>query len=198
MAQIKSSLQIALERTAHVTADPQQVEAHRYRQQGKKLVANLQRQRDLDIQAEISNHDDRHAQWIREGMSEMAGSIVSLPLNAEDLDKYSVLEPLLAILAPAYDGADQMVQQLEQIGHQYLEDKQHIIATVRERYRQRATEQMNAVAQQTGMSTHIDPSALPEFQQELADVLRRHNGQYEATIQNIRNEFEAIVSAQPS
>jgi len=195
MTKIKSSLEIALERTAHVASDPAQIEAARYRQQGKKLVIALQQKEGTESGFEEyrrCSETDRAS--MRRGMHEVLRNIIALPFSFDDLERYTIIERVLAEIAPTYDGAAEMVQRLEGVGHRYLEEREELVAMLHDKYQRIAMEKMRMLQQQTGMPMRIDPAAMPEFQQEQARMLQQHTQRFSAAVDEIRAQLDAVFS----
>ena len=188
MSKVKSSLEIALERTANIDGDQSAVDHHTYRQTGKRIVAHVLADRNYNIEDEIRDLHADALDAVRIGMRQAILPLITLPTSDLDLERYGAVAIVLNYLASKKRRGDAIAQQLEEIGYAYIHEKQSLIVSLRQNFESVARQKAAQVAQQTGMEVAFDPASLPEFQQELHRHLSQHTAHYQRKIDAVRSE----------
>ena len=81
MTEIKSALEIALERTKDVEASKESLEASKYNTEGKKLVSRFLNDEKVDLTEELKSFDSSKVKWVRAGIYEALSTNLILPID---------------------------------------------------------------------------------------------------------------------
>ncbi len=190
MGEIKSALEIALEKTRDVQSDKEGLVRREMEDRGKRLFSRLREEPKLDVPREIDKIERKHRQTVRKGFFDVALANLSLPQTEEDLSGYDHVEEALAKITKDRRTVTQLFQQLKEYMQRYLEDRQNLIETLRERF----TQAMQAQEEQAGRSSgrRIDPTTHPEFATALNRNLQQLQQQYRGVIDQVRLELERL------
>jgi hypothetical protein len=72
MGEIKSALELALERTASIPSDREALRRHEAQNDGKRIFARVRDGEDVDVAAELAGHPAEARAWVRQGLFEVA------------------------------------------------------------------------------------------------------------------------------
>ena len=84
---IKSSLEIALERTKDVQADPENLLASGFITAGKKLVPQFLNDPEFSLARKVREHSGKERNWVSEGVFEALSSNLALPSDEYGLKR---------------------------------------------------------------------------------------------------------------
>ena len=85
MAEIKSALEIALERTQDVEANKEALEANTFMTEGKKAVSKFLSEENVDLKKLLEGLDKKHLRHIKEGALQALLANLKLPLDEVSL-----------------------------------------------------------------------------------------------------------------
>ncbi len=193
MSRIKSALELALERSSQVEADPLRVIAYELRKMGKRMVARVRAGEKIDINRALKQHQEGELPAIKEGISEALLQYISLPADHNDCNKYRAAIQCAQAIAPSFRKAEQVLQELERIARQYLEQRNAIVTSLRGHFEKFAQEQMTQLSKTMGAGLQIDVSTLPEFQTELRKAMASHDNQYRAVFNQLQELTKAAL-----
>ncbi|TVR70076.1 MAG: hypothetical protein EA427_06715 [Spirochaetaceae bacterium] len=193
MGEIKSALEIALERTRDVQSDPQALRRHEARTEGKKMLAALREDREFDLHKALKAVPRERRTWVREGLYEAARGNLSLPQSELDLDRLDELGVVFLELARDRGGVKQLMTQLREFFSQYLSNRQQLIEELRRRYEPRLKQRQQQLSQQYGREVRIDPASDPEFSQVLQENLGQLQGQFRTALEEVDNHLRNLM-----
>jgi hypothetical protein len=195
MSEIKSALELALERTADVKSDKSRVEAHEARQTGMRLAGRFLDDPSLDVKSEINRLDEGRRAPTRDGFYHVLTSHLALPVQESDINRLRAVQSGIqrVVRDPALvEGLmDQVVQYLQQ----YLDTKNQLTERLREQFEPRLRQKEQQIAQQTGRQVRLDPANDPEFAKALSENLQRLQQQYEQVIVQAKEQLDQLFSA---
>ena len=131
---IRSSLEIALERTKDVQADPDTLKASGFATAGKKLVSQFLGDPEFSLAKKVREHDGKERGWVSDGVFDALASNLALPADEYGLKRNRrAMEGFAAILR------DQrrlriMGQQVEQFFAEYFQERQQLKQNVDRQY----------------------------------------------------------------
>ncbi|MFP4373068.1 MAG: DUF6657 family protein [Spirochaetaceae bacterium] len=192
MAEIKSALELALEKTKNVESDPKAIEAHEHRNAGKRLASRLQEERDLDLKKELKQYSGERRAWVEEGFSQVVLAAISLPSSEEELERLTALREGLTVVLGKGRDLDYLFQQVHGLFKQYLENRRQLIEQIRNQYAQRMRQREQELSRQYGTQVQLDPSSDPEFSKTLQDNLGRLREQYQGVVEQVREELSSM------
>ena len=194
MARIKSALELALERSAEVEADPQRVVHYELRKAGRRLVAEIRGGKEIDIQERFREYTHNELQALHQGVIESLLQYIVLPLNSDDVPKYATAMRCAQAVAPSFKDARRLLGELNRAARQYLEQKQSIVVSLREYFERQLQERVAQLSQNAGINMRIDVSTLPEFQSELRKAMAAHTDRYQPLFDQIRHDVSSALA----
>ena len=194
MAQIKSALELALERTVALKGDPKRAQAHEYKQEGKRLLSKLQQNRALNIQRELQNYTKEQQIWVREGFYSVLISYLSLPSSEEQLDKLKLLRTGLTAILKHDTAVRFTLDQIDELATRYLDDRKQLIEGLRAQFAQRLQQRAQGLSRQLGMAVQVDPASDPEFSEALRRNLNVLQMRYNQVIDQVRTDLDSLFN----
>ncbi|TVQ37994.1 MAG: hypothetical protein EA384_10935 [Spirochaetaceae bacterium] len=194
MSQIKSALELALEKTQDVQSDRKSLEAHEIKQQGKRLVSRLKEDPHLDVRKELKQYNAEQQKWAKEGFYQVIMANLALPNTEADLARIDLLENGLGFVIKDRGSLRHLFEQTRQLLKQYLENRQHLIEQLRSSFSDRMRQREEELARQFGHRVKIDPSQDPEFASTLQQHMGRLQQQYEGVLTQLRTELDRMFA----
>ena len=189
---IKSSLEIALERTKDVQADPENLLASGFITAGKKLVPQFLNDPEFSLARKVREHDGKERKWVSEGVFGALSFNLALPSDEYGLKRNRrAMEGFSAILR------DQrrlriMGQQLEQFFAEYFQERQQLKQNVDSQYGPRLQQKEEELARRTGSRVRIDPATDPEYVQLLRQQMALLEDRYGNVLQQVKQELSSM------
>lgn len=195
MAEIKSALELALERTASVKGDKTKVEAHEARQIGMRLASRLFENPGADIKRELAEIKGEREAAAREGFFQVLMSNLVLPGKETDLPRLKTVQAGLELLIRDRRSVSTLMQQVEQLLQQYLDTKTQLVESLRKQFEPRLRQREAEIRKQVGTAVKLDPASDPDFAKALSQNLQRLQQQYGQVIDQAREQFTMLVTA---
>ena len=189
---IKSSLEIALERTKDVRADPENLQANSFATAGKKLVSQYLNDPEFSLAKKVREHDGKERNWVSNGVFDALTVNLALPMDEYGIKRNRrAMEGFSAILR------DQrrlriMSQQLEQFFTEYFQERQQLKQNVDRQYAPRQQQKEEELARRTGSRMRIDPATDPEYAQLLRQQLTLLEDRYGTVLQQVKQELSTM------
>ncbi len=176
MAEIKSTMDMVLERAAKMAAEaPDTVDDGANIKKGMRLAASFMNGEGDTLKKVLSSQPKAEQEEIRCGMVKILLRNIVLPRD-EELHKASE-KALQALLTLGGSGQIKMLaQELAQILGQYNQHREQAVAQLDDAIR--AQLQQQAMAQGIELGDDIHPNQHPHYQSELANLTVELNGQY--------------------
>ncbi len=192
MGEIKSALELALERTAGVQGDKKSVEEYEHKQKGKRLLSQLTENPKLDLKKELNQYKGEQRKWVVGGFVDVALSNLALPTTEADLSRLEPIKNGLATAIGKKAEIEYLFDQAHQLLTQYLENRQQLIEHVRSQFAQRIRQKEEEFARQYGSTVRLDPAQDPEFAGVLQQNMRQLQGQYQQVLDQLRDEVRRL------
>lgn len=189
---IKSSLEIALERTRDVQADPENLKASGFATAGKKLVSQFLAEQEFSLAKKVREHNGKERQWVSKGVFDALLSNLALPSDEYGLKRNRrAMQGFLAILR------DQrrlriMGQQIEQFFTDYFQERQQLKQNVDRQYAPRLQQKEEELSRRTGSRVRLDPATDPEYVQLLRQQMALIEDRYSTVLQQVKQELSAM------
>ena len=186
MGQIKSALELALERTADIKSDKSSIEIKETKDYGKRSASQYL-SGELDDEAfkkRLKEQAKEKIKWFTEGCFETFSANMTLP-SAEGFE--AGLEKIhggLLILIPEKKAIDQMFGQVTQFFSQYLENRTNIEEQLTAQYEPVLRRKEQELSRQTGSEIRLSPMQDPEFVKQY----QRHIGQLEKQYSDVLSQ----------
>jgi hypothetical protein len=192
MGEIKSALELALERTKDIKSDPEGLRRHEARETGKRLYAKLVENPDFNLKKALKDVPKDQQSWVREGLFSVVQSNLTLPQSEDDLDRLTTIEQALHELVSDRGVMKELMGQVRQFFRQYLEDRTELTENVRRQYEPRIKQKEQQLSQQYGRRVKLDPASDPEFSRVLQDHIGRLDEQYREALGQVTEHLKGM------
>jgi hypothetical protein len=192
MGEIKSALELALERTKDIKGDPEALARHEAKIEGKKLLARINEDSKLDVRKAIKEFPKEKRDWVREGLFEVLLSSINLPTEEMDLERLAPIERGLKGVIRDEGNVGYLMEQVRNLFKQYLDNRQQIIESLRSQYQGRVREREQQLAQQYGRQMKLDVSSDPEYQKAVQQHLGQLKSQYDQVVTQVRDQLRSM------
>ena len=186
---IKSSLEIALERTKDVQADPENLEASTHIKEGKKIVSRFLNESNFSLKDNIKNISEREYKWFCDGIYDALTSNLNLPSDEFGLRRNRRAFEGLNVIISDRKKLQMISKELEKIFAQYLEERQQLKENVDRQYAPKLQQKEEELARRTGARVRLDPSNDPEYAQLLRQQLNLIEDRYGQVLQQVKDEL---------
>lgn len=195
MSEIKSALELALERTADVKSDKSRLEAHEAKQVGMRLAGKFLEDQSVDVARELKQLDRGKQAAAREGFYQIMISHLTLPTQQSDLQRVRIAHAGLSQVIRDAGLLDGLMDQVMQYLEQYLETKNQLTERLRQQYEPRIRQKEEQIAAQTGRRVRLDPANDPEFANALNQNIQHLQSQYGQVIDQAREQLDRLIGA---
>jgi hypothetical protein len=192
MGEIKSALELALERTKDIKGDPEALARHEAKIEGKKLLARINEDSKLDVRKAIKEFPKEKRDWVREGLFEVLLTSINLPTEEMDLERLAPIERGLKGVIRDEGNVGYLMEQVRNLFKQYLDNRQQIIESLRSQYQGRVREREQQLAQQYGRQMKLDVSSDPEYQKAVQQHLGQLKSQYDQVVTQVRDQLRSM------
>jgi len=204
MALIKSALEIALEKTQSMKADPAALMAYEARQEGQKLAGEyLNDPASIDLGKRIKDFPKEKQAVLRAAIYGVLSSRIQLPVTkngipAETLEALSKGFAALAAAPFSDKRVREIVQQIGDFLNRYLEDAGSLDAALRKQYAPKLQRKEQELAARTGQSVRLDPLSDPEFVKLYQQNVSHLKAQYQAALDQAKSDLGQILGIEPT
>lgn len=192
MGEIKSALELALERTKDIKGDPDAYRRSEAEKDGKRLYAKVRNGEDVDIAAALKEQPKERRGWVRQGLFDVALGNLTLPQTEADLAVIDTTERVLSVLAKDAGVLRELLGQVRQFFSQYLDDRKQLTDGLTRQFEQRLKQKEQQMAQQYGRPVKLDPMQDPEFARALQGNMEHLDGQYRNALDEVYNHLRSM------
>ncbi len=196
MGEIKSALELALERTNSVQGDKKLIVKNSMIDAGRRAAFEFLEKGDkkTDILEEaLKKAGKENTAWIKEGMFKVFATNMKLPENEASLVKINILKEGLLAIAERKKEMSLVFSQAEQLFRQYLQNKAGVQENLLKNYGRKLQEKEKLLSQQLGKEVHLAPEKDPEYQEYLHKMTGQLDDQYHEVLMKIREEIEKRI-----
>jgi hypothetical protein len=193
MGEIRSALDIALEKTAHIEGDPKSADNRDLKNSGKKAAGDFLSEGKPELFAAALEGKDAGARGlIIEGMVSIFLAALHLPAAEPDLKKTARIGDGLEAALPG-KGLAQLFGQVGQILGQYLTETDQLTKALEQQFAPRLRAKQQEMERRYGKSVPMDIHQDPEFASALSKNRRMLEDKYEAVIDEVRARVREIA-----
>ena len=190
MAEIKSALEIALERTASVEVDKEALEADRARREGMTMVSKFLDDPKTDLKEMLKSKTGKEKEWAREGMVQVLLANLVLPQDQLAIKKLKSIGGAFMDLK-SDRRISQMFDQLSSFFTEYVEEKDRLQELVTQQHGPRLQQKEQELAQRMGQNVRIDHMTDPEFVAALRKAQAQLDDRYIEVLDKVKGELAA-------
>jgi len=193
MGRIKSALEIALERTESVKTDKASVGLYEAKQQGKRLANAFLADPSQNLEDELKKFPKDQWESLKQGVFDVLAPQITLPAAAEDMTRIEAVGKGLRVLIS--DGRfAAMYKQLVQVLSHYLGEAAHYEQAIQ--YAPKLRQKEEELSRRMGREVRLDPFQDPEFVAFYNQNLNALKANYQAAVDQARNEALRIWDEQ--
>jgi hypothetical protein len=196
MSRIKSALEIALERTQSVEADPEVLEVNRYRKEGKVLVSKFLEDTSFNFKESLKGYDKKTLTWVKGGMLEVLNANLVLPQDQLGLTKVKRLGEAFSALIRNRKLLDNMFSQLTGFFEEYLSEKDRVREGLEKQYEPRLRQKEEELSKKMGQPIHIDINSDPEYAEILRKSLAQLEMRYGVALTQAKDQLRSIFQGE--
>lgn len=199
MTEIKSALEIALERTQGVAGNKEKIEADNFIKEGKRLASSLMSISDstseTDVREKLKGFTGKQLGWVREGMFQALAANIVLPLDDTYRERLGVVARGLQELIPDKKKIAYVFDQLNKFFDQYLERRSAVRAQLEQQLAPRIKAREAQLSQQVGRKVRLNPMQDPEFANALQKSVGQLDERYQEALTNLKEEVRRMFEA---
>jgi hypothetical protein len=192
MAEIKSALEIALERTKGVEADKEALAANQFITEGKKAVSRYLSEDNLDLKQALAGYGGKEAAWVKEGIFQALSANLKLPYDELALMATKKAGKGFTALVNDPKKLGRLLVQMEQFLADYLQERHRLVEAVEKKYAPMLRQKEEEMSRQMGARVKIDPAMDPQFQKLLRDNLALLEERYGEVLEQVRQELRKM------
>ena len=196
MGEIKSALELALERTSNVQSDKKLIEKNNAIEEGRKAAFEYMEKSDKKadlLEEKIKNSNKEKQQWLKEGIFKVLVSNLKLPEDESSFKKINKIRDGFSVIVENKKEIILLFAQVEQLFKQYLQNKKAIIENVNSNFEQKLKEKEEALSRQLGTKVTLKPENDPEYKEYLHKIINQLEQQYSEVIVRIKTEIEKRI-----
>jgi hypothetical protein len=194
MGRIKSALEIALERTEGVKSDKASIDQFEAKQRGKKIANAFLEDGTQSIDEVIKAAPAGERQSLKQGIFDVLISQIALPVTKEDQKR---IEAAGKGLQPVINNSRfaALCKQLSQALSQYLSEAAQYDQAIRQQYGPKLRQKEEELSRRMGREVRIDPFQDPEFIAFYNQNMNALKGNYQAAVDQVREEAQRLFEA---
>jgi hypothetical protein len=192
MGEIKSAIEIALERTKGIVGDKSSMEADEFRKRGKKMISLYLDDPEYDLDGCFKDIDKQKIPLVKEGMFQALLANLVLVGDPAGIKKVKRLEGGFLKLIEGSKKIKLLFEQLEGFYNEYIEGKKRIKDQLAVQYEPRLRKKAEALAKQFGQNVHVEAENDPEFIGLLRQNFAMFDERYTTVIAQVKDELKAL------
>ena len=189
MGTIKSSWEIALERTKDVVPDKENLEQSRFTTEGKRLVSRYLGDLETGLDELLEPFEGKQAGWVRDGVRDALLSNLTLPTDEFALKRSRRAGEGFGVLSTNDRKLRMLLNQLEQFFQEYLGERNRMRQEVDRAYEPRRQQKEAELSKKTGQRVQINPQNDPEYVGLMRQQLLVVDDRYGQVLQGVRDEL---------
>ena len=186
---LRSSWEIALERTKSVSPGKENPEQSRFKTEGRKLVSRYLDDPNVNLQELLKSFDGKQAGWVRDGVRDALLSNLTLPTDEFALKRSRRAGEGFGALSTNDRKLRIMLNQLEPFLQEYLGERNRIRQEVDRTYEPRRQQKEEELAKKTGQRVQINPQNDPEYVGLMRQQFLMVDDRYGEVLQGARDEL---------
>jgi hypothetical protein len=192
MSEIKSALEIALERTQDVEANKEALEANTFITEGKKLVSKFLSEENVDLRKLLESFDKKNLGHVKEGA--LQALLANLKLPADEMSLLQSKKAGQGFYALTADSKHlaKLLNQMEQFLADFLQERKRVVEAVEQRFQPILQQKEQAMSQQLGARVKIDPAMDPDYQKMLRENMTILEDRYTQVLAKVKQELRRL------
>lgn len=192
MGEIKSALEIALEKTAHIKGDISSIQNREFRNDGKRLANHYLDTGDSgQLTDAVEATEEEHRKSTRDGAVSILLAAIKLPVEETDIEKTMRIGDGLEALLPG-KGVAEMFSQVEQIFRQYLTEWGQTQKALEQQFMPKIRAKQQELSRRYGQPVPMELHQDPEYIAAFSRAKHALEEKYDMVIDEIRSRIQEI------
>ena len=188
MAEIKSTMEMVMERAAKMAANAEtDVSSDELVKDGMRLGASFLRGEEVSLAAKLDSCGEADLPQLRKGVVQALLRNILLPRNVEDQEP---AQKAMNGLVEVGQGDGQLLEffgEMKKVLDGFLQHREQLRQQIEAQFAQQMQAMEQNVAQKTGVATKLQPSQHPKFQEEWSRVQTELNNQYGNALDKLKD-----------
>lgn len=192
MGEIKSSWEVALERTADIKGDKASVHANEVKKAGKRIASEYIYADKPDIknfEKALSEYSGEDKAMVQRGAFEVFLSYISLPQDENYSDALERAQKGLEVLTGNKKDVASIMEQVQQFFGQYLQHRDQLKDQLKQQYEPQLKRKQQELSRQYGSQIELQPEQDPEFNQALQKNMQQLEAQYQQALNQVKEQL---------
>lgn len=193
MAEIKSTMDMVMERAARMAAEAGAVGGEELIQEGMRAAALFMRGETMNLAAQVAARPATEQAPFRKGVVQALLRNIFLPREAEQQKGAEQAMNGLVMVG----GSSELLAvfgEMKKLLDQYLQNREQYREQLEGHFAQQMGQLEAAMAQKTGMAMKLKPSQHPKFQEEWQRILTQLNDQYGNALNQYKQQIEQYLT----
>ena len=195
MGEIKSSWELAMERTADIKSDKSAVRNNELKKIGQKIASDYMDSatpKPKDMQTAIKEYKGEEKQVVKRAALEILLSHISLPHDDTYQERLSFVEEGLKALLGKDHQLSSILQQVTQFFSQFLQHQQQLTEQVKQQYEPQLRQKQQNLTRQYGYEIELKPEQDPEYNQLLQRHMQQLEQQYQDALNQVKDQIRSF------
>ncbi|MBN2442280.1 MAG: hypothetical protein JXJ04_13080 [Spirochaetales bacterium] len=192
MGEIKSALEIALEKTMGISVDKQSIEADEYVKMGKKIISGFLNDDEADLDGCFKGLEKKQVEWVRGGMFRALLANLFLPNDTYVSSNLKRVEEGFLKIITNTKKLKLLFNQLESFFSEYIDGRKRLREQIEAQYAPRLRQKEEAMSKQFKTPVRLDPESDPEFKKILSKTVSQFEGRYKSVLEQVKGELEIM------
>lgn len=193
MSEIKSALEIALERTANIKSDSAAGKSRELQNEGKKIVSSFMQTFDEKaLKKDLNSFSSKEKAEVTKGAINLLLTRIQLPTTEHDIETTIKIGNVLNVILP-HNNISEFFGTVEQIFMQFLSMQSQLEESLMQQFAPKMRKKEMELEQRTGQKISLSPTQDPEFMQMYNRSNDQLKAQYEEAIEKVREKILLIA-----
>ncbi len=192
MGEIRSAIDIAMEKTAHIEGDKSSAENRELKNAGKRAAGDFLGTGDTDALAKaLKGKKAEQIKLVQEGIISILLASLRLPVVEEDLGKIERIGSGLDAILPDM-GLSQLFGQVGQILHTYLSERDQLKGALEQQFLPKLRAKQQELSRRYGQNIALEPTQDPEYMAALSKNTRMLEQKYDTILEEVRSRVREV------
>lgn len=195
MSEIKTSYELALERTKDIQPDHQSLIIKNCKEKGYRLFASFLKDSSVSISERLRAISEDELSWVMDGLEEILLQNLSLPSQLADLEPLQMVRTGFLAIKQQKEPVVTAFSRIEQLFRQYLQEREQFSDRLKAHLSPLVREKAQQLQQQLGRPVPVDIERLPEFITQLRRGYEQLEENYRKVVRPVKDQLSALPRA---
>lgn len=195
MGEIKSSWEVAMERTADIKGDKSAIHADEMNKTGKRLASEYFNATSPDIKSfekSLQEYKGEDKKLVQRGAFEVFMSHLSLPQDENYEKALELAQKGLEVLTGQKREVATIMDQVRKFFAQYLQHRDQLTQQLKQQYEPQLKRKQQELSRQYGQEIELQPEQDPEFNQALRQNMQQLESQYQDALNQVKEQLNSF------